>query len=60
VDGRRLRLRAWLGLPDGSRWLLDEQLGELAEPEALGREVAQRMRLAGADEILSEAARIAA
>jgi hydroxymethylbilane synthase len=60
VDEGRLRLRAWLGLPDGSRWLLDEQVGELAAPEALGRALAQRMRLAGAEEILSEAARIAA
>jgi hydroxymethylbilane synthase len=52
-DGR-LRLRAWLGVPDGSRWLLDEQTGERAAPEALAREVARRMRLAGAGELLSE------
>jgi hydroxymethylbilane synthase len=57
---RHLRLRAWLGLPDGSRWLLDEQVGERAAPEALGREVARRMNLAGAKAILSEAERVAA
>jgi hydroxymethylbilane synthase len=58
--GGRLRLRAWLGLPDGSRWLLDELTGERSAPDALGREVAHRMRLAGAEELLSEAERIAA
>ena len=58
-DGR-LRLRAWLGLPDGSAWLCDEQRGELAAAEALGREVAQRLTLAGAGEILRAAEQMAA
>jgi hydroxymethylbilane synthase len=59
-DDGHLQLRAWLGLPDGSRWLLDELTGERGEPEALGRVLARRMSLAGAEEILSEAERIAA
>jgi hydroxymethylbilane synthase len=60
-DGEaHLRLRAWLGLPDGSVWLADEQRGERAAPEALGGEVARRLKLAGAGEILSEAERMAA
>jgi hydroxymethylbilane synthase len=50
-DGR-VRLRAWLGLPDGSQWLLDEQDGERGEPETLAHEVATRLMLAGAAEIL--------
>ena len=57
-DGR-LRLRAWLGLPDGSRWLSDELDGEQAAPAELGREVARRMRVAGAGELLRETERLA-
>jgi hydroxymethylbilane synthase len=55
LDGGELVLRAWLGLPDGSAWLRDERRGPAAEPEALGREVGERMRAAGADELLREA-----
>lgn len=54
TDGS-LRLRAWLGLPDGSAWLSDELTG--ADPEALGSAVAERMRAAGADELLAAAER---
>jgi hydroxymethylbilane synthase len=50
--GYAVTLRAWVGLPDGSTWAVDELSGDLAEPEALGREVARRLRLAGADAIL--------
>jgi hydroxymethylbilane synthase len=60
VNGTRLRLRAWVGLPDGSAWLSDEQTGERSAAEALGASVAQRLRLAGAEEILREADRMAA
>ena len=49
-----MTLRAFLGLPDGSAWLRDELSDPLgASPEALGAEVAQRMRAAGADELLA-------
>jgi hydroxymethylbilane synthase len=50
-----LLLRAWVGLPDGSAWISDELTGEAGDPEALGGEVAARMRLAGADRILAGA-----
>jgi hydroxymethylbilane synthase len=43
-------LRAFVGRPDGSAWLRDELAGD--DPEALGREVAQRLLTAGADEVL--------
>ncbi len=56
----RLRLRAWVGLPDGSSYLADELLGERGDPAALGREVAARMESAGAAELLREAAALAA
>jgi hydroxymethylbilane synthase len=55
-----LRLRGWVGLPDGSAWTRDELLGEASRPEELGREVARRLELAGAGEILRAAQRQAA
>jgi len=54
-----LHLRAWVGLPDGSAWVSDELLGGFYEPEALGRRVAERLRLAGAAELLAQAEEMA-
>jgi len=49
-----MTLRAFLGLPDGSAWLRDELTDPLgASPEALGAQVAERMRASGADELLA-------
>jgi hydroxymethylbilane synthase len=48
-DGELL-LRAFVGAPDGSAWLRDDLHGD--DPEALGAEVARRLRTAGADEVL--------
>lgn len=49
-----MTLRAFLGLPDGSAWVRDELTDPLgASPEALGAELAARMRTAGADELLA-------
>jgi hydroxymethylbilane synthase len=45
-----LTLRAFVGREDGAMWLRDELSGE--DPEALGAEVARRLRAAGADEVL--------
>jgi hydroxymethylbilane synthase len=58
----RLRLRAWVGLPDGSAWCADERLGRFDDPEGLGTEVAERLGLAGGAELLArseEMARVA-
>jgi hydroxymethylbilane synthase len=49
LDGD-LVLRAFVGAPDGAMWVRDEQRGP--DPEALGDEVARRLRAAGADEVL--------
>jgi hydroxymethylbilane synthase len=54
-DGESLLLRGWAGLPDGSGWVTDELCGSVAEPEALGGEVAARMGAAGAQELLRRA-----
>jgi hydroxymethylbilane synthase len=54
ADDGAMTLRAFLGLPDGSAWLRDERTDPLgASPEALGAEVAERMRAAGAAELLA-------
>jgi len=55
----RLRVCAWVGLPDGSEWMRDELIGGVHEPEALGRAVAERMSAAGAAELLARAQEMA-
>ncbi len=59
AGGGCLRLRAWVGLPDGSAWVSDELLGGFPDPEALGRRVAERLKLAGAGELLARAEEMA-
>lgn len=61
ADDGAMTLRAFLGLPDGSAWLRDELSDPLGtSPETLGTEVAQRMRAAGADELLAACEALAA
>jgi hydroxymethylbilane synthase len=50
LDDGGLVLRAFVGAPDGAMWVRDEASGD--DPEALGAEVAERLRAAGADEVL--------
>ena len=50
-----MRLRAFCGLPDGSEWLRDELEEDASDPEALGVALAERMRTAGAADILERA-----
>jgi hydroxymethylbilane synthase len=52
TGGGSLRLHAWVGLPDGTAWVSDELSGELADPAAAGRRVAERLDAAGAGELL--------
>ncbi len=54
-----LRLRAFVGLPDGSQWMRDELGGPAAEPAALGGAVGERLLAIGAGELLAEAERVA-
>lgn len=60
IDGGRLRLRAFVGLPDGSACLRDDVEGEEGAAEALGREVAARLLAAGARDLLDAAEAAAA
>ena len=53
-DGR-LELTGWVGLPDGSAWLVDDVIGGATE---VGDACAQRMLAAGARGLLDEAHRL--
>jgi hydroxymethylbilane synthase len=55
TTGPKLRLRAWVGLPDGSEWIADELTGDFYEPDELGRRVVERMETSGAGELLRRA-----
>lgn len=58
-QGGQMRIRAFCGLPDGSEWLRDEMAMDASDPEAIGRALAERMKAAGAAEILGRAERLA-
>ena len=55
VDGERLALDAFVGLPDGSEWIRDRLEADAEEPAAAGVLLAQRLLAAGAREILDRA-----
>jgi hydroxymethylbilane synthase len=56
-----LKLTAFVGLPDGSRWIRDElEMPFLHATSLIGLNVAERLRAAGADELLAEAERLVA
>ncbi|WP_429015869.1 hydroxymethylbilane synthase [Aeromonas hydrophila] len=54
VQGEEVWLRGLVGCPDGSRVIRDEIRGPLADGEALGHTLAQRLLADGADVILAE------
>jgi hydroxymethylbilane synthase len=55
LDRGGMHVCAWVGLPDGSRWVSDELDGEPTDAEDLGREVAERIEQVGGVEILRAA-----
>ena len=55
-DGR-IHASGYCGLPDGSEWIRDEFEADASYPEELGRKLAERMQLAGAEDILERAER---
>jgi hydroxymethylbilane synthase len=60
LSGEVLRLRAWVGLPDGSVWIADELESTPGEPDSLARGLAERLRSVGAAELLRQAGELAA
>jgi hydroxymethylbilane synthase len=55
VEGDRIEIDAFVGLPDGSEWLRDRLEGNAEEPALAGAELVQRLLGAGAREILDRA-----
>jgi len=55
VEGDRIELDAFVGLPDGSEWLRDRLEGSAEEPALAGAELVQRLLGAGARELLDRA-----
>jgi hydroxymethylbilane synthase len=55
VDGGRIGVEAFVGLPDGSEWIRDRVEGEAEEPAAAGALLAERLLGAGARDILDRA-----
>jgi len=55
LDAESLHMRGFAGLPDGSEWVLDEHTASAADPAAAGAELARRMQLAGAGDVLRRA-----
>ncbi|MGZ5348044.1 MAG: hypothetical protein ACXWGV_10675, partial [Solirubrobacterales bacterium] len=60
IGSGRMTLCGFCGLPDGSEWVRDEVTDDASEPEELGRRLAERMRAAGAAELLERAEQMAA
>jgi hydroxymethylbilane synthase len=59
VEGGRLAIEAFVGLPDGSEWLRDRIEGSAEEPALAGAELVQRLLGAGARELLDRAEEMA-
>lgn len=55
VEGERLGIEAFVGLPDGSEWVRDRVEGEALDPTAAGVLLAERLLAAGARDILDRA-----
>lgn len=54
LSGPHLRLRAFVGAPDGSRLIAGERAADAADAEALGTALADELRSRGAGAILAE------
>lgn len=59
VEGGRIAIEAFVGLPDGSEWLRDHHEGSAEEPALIGAELVQRLLGAGAREVLDRAEEMA-
>jgi len=53
LEGREIRLRALVGLPDGTRIVRGEQRGSIDDPVALGESLAEDMLSRGAADVLA-------
>ncbi len=53
VQNGQLRMRGFVASPDGQRVMRAESVGDIASPEALGRQIADALLAQGAGEILA-------
>ncbi len=53
VEEGRLQMRGFVASPDGQRMVRAESTGDMANPEALGKRIADELRLLGSGEILA-------
>ncbi len=59
VEGARLTIEGFVGLPDGSEWIRDRVEGAAGEPAAAGALLAERLLSAGARDVLDRAEEMA-
>jgi hydroxymethylbilane synthase len=59
LEGERLRLDAFVGLPDGAEWIRDTVESDPEDPVAVGSGIADRLLAAGAAELLERAEALA-
>jgi hydroxymethylbilane synthase len=59
LDGARIGIQAFVGLPDGSEWIRDRFEADAADPALAGAQLAERLIGAGAREILDRAEAVA-
>jgi hydroxymethylbilane synthase len=55
IDQDRVTIGAYVGMPDGSDWITDRVTGAASEPAATGTALGERLRAAGAGELLRRA-----
>jgi hydroxymethylbilane synthase len=55
VEGERIAIESFVGLPDGSEWIRDQIEGDAEEPAAVGALLAERLLGAGGRDILDRA-----
>jgi len=60
LESGRMRIDAFVGLPDGGEWIRDRVDGDSTEPTLLGAELAKRLLDTGAREILDRAEELTA
>jgi hydroxymethylbilane synthase len=53
LDENKLRMRGFVASPDGQRMLRAEAIGDPADPESLGKQIADALLAQGANEILA-------
>ena len=55
IEGERIAIEAFVGLPDGSEWIRDRLEASAEDPAAAGGALAERLLAAGARELLVRA-----